>query len=174
MILLHYLDNDDDGDGYATWETYEGGTGASNATTTGKPYTLNTDNPTDAIPNYLDPTNGLSAPILPIVLKNYVNLAGDKRYELSNHLGNVLAVISDKKIPEFNTDAVPSSGLKVFNAEVLSYSDYYPFGALVPNRQGSSTAYRYGFNGKEMDNELKGEGNSYDFGARMYDPRIGR
>lgn len=34
--------------------------------------------------------------------------------------------------------------------------------------------YRYGFQGQERDDELKGEGNSYDFGARMYDPRIGR
>ena len=45
---------------------------------------------------------------------------------------------------------------------------------LVPNRHGSSTAYRYGFNGMEKDDELKGEGNSYDFGARMLDPRVGR
>ena len=34
--------------------------------------------------------------------------------------------------------------------------------------------YRYGFNGKENDNEVKGEGNSLDFGARIYDSRIGR
>ncbi|MFY0256535.1 RHS repeat-associated core domain-containing protein, partial [Chitinophaga sp. 30R24] len=34
--------------------------------------------------------------------------------------------------------------------------------------------YRYGFNGKENDNEVKGEGNSLDFGLRVYDPRIGR
>jgi RHS repeat-associated protein len=47
-------------------------------------------------------------------------------------------------------------------------------GMLLPNRQGSVDSYRYGFNGKELDNELKGEGNSYDFGARMYDPRIMR
>ena len=73
-----------------------------------------------------------------------------------------------------SADLQPSSGLKVFNPEVLSFSDYYPFGQLVPNRHGSSTAYRYGFNGMELDNELKGEGNSYDFGARMLDPRIGR
>lgn len=34
--------------------------------------------------------------------------------------------------------------------------------------------YRYGFQGQEKDNELKGEGNSYDYGFRMHDPRIGR
>lgn len=34
--------------------------------------------------------------------------------------------------------------------------------------------YRYGFNGMEKDDELKGEGNSYDFGSRLYDPRVGR
>jgi RHS repeat-associated protein len=46
---------------------------------------------------------------------------------------------------------------------------------LVPDAENTATSdYRYGFNGKEKDNELKGEGNSYDFGARMYDPRIGR
>jgi RHS repeat-associated protein len=32
----------------------------------------------------------------------------------------------------------------------------------------------YGFQGQEKDDEIKGEGNSYDFGARMYDSRIGR
>ncbi|MFP9119354.1 RHS repeat-associated core domain-containing protein, partial [Flavobacterium sp. RNTU_13] len=35
-------------------------------------------------------------------------------------------------------------------------------------------AYRYGFNGKEKDDEVKGEGDSYDYGFRMYDPRIAR
>jgi RHS repeat-associated protein len=44
----------------------------------------------------------------------------------------------------------------------------------VPNRHASTDSYRYGFNGKEKDDELKGEGNSYNFGARMLDPRVGR
>jgi RHS repeat-associated protein len=35
-------------------------------------------------------------------------------------------------------------------------------------------AYRFGFNGMEKDDEMKGNGNSLDFGARIYDPRIGR
>lgn len=35
-------------------------------------------------------------------------------------------------------------------------------------------AYRFGFNGKEKDDEVKGVGNSLDFGARIYDSRTGR
>lgn len=34
--------------------------------------------------------------------------------------------------------------------------------------------YRFGFNGMEKDDEVKGSGNSLDFGARIYDPRLGR
>jgi RHS repeat-associated protein len=36
------------------------------------------------------------------------------------------------------------------------------------------TDVRYGFNGKEVDSEINGNGNAYDFGARMYDARLGR
>jgi RHS repeat-associated protein len=32
----------------------------------------------------------------------------------------------------------------------------------------------FGFNGKEKDDEVVGAGNSYDFDARMYNPRLGR
>lgn len=38
----------------------------------------------------------------------------------------------------------------------------------------SSTPYKYGMNGMEKDDEIVGSGNSYDFGARQYDPRLGR
>ena len=38
----------------------------------------------------------------------------------------------------------------------------------------AGTGYRYGFNGKENDNEVKGTGNQQDYGMRIYDPRIGK
>ena len=45
----------------------------------------------------------------------------------------------------------------------------------MPGRSYSATnKYRYGFNGKEGDGEVNGEGNSIDYGERIYDPRIGR
>jgi len=44
----------------------------------------------------------------------------------------------------------------------------------ITERTGSSNDYRYGYSGMEKDDEVKGDGNSYDFGARMYDTRTGR
>jgi RHS repeat-associated protein len=38
----------------------------------------------------------------------------------------------------------------------------------------ATSNYRYGFNGKEMDNEISGSGNQYDYGFRIYNPRLGR
>jgi RHS repeat-associated protein len=34
--------------------------------------------------------------------------------------------------------------------------------------------YKYGFNGQEKDDEVYGNGNIYDYGFRVYDPRLGR
>lgn len=46
---------------------------------------------------------------------------------------------------------------------------------MLPGRSVSNgSSYRYGFNGKENDNEVKGEGNQQDYGLRIYDPRLGR
>ncbi|MEO5591295.1 MAG: RHS repeat-associated core domain-containing protein, partial [Chitinophagaceae bacterium] len=48
-------------------------------------------------------------------------------------------------------------------------------GMLQPGRNYSTAnGYRYGFNGKENDNEVKGEGSQQDYGMRIYDPRLGR
>ena len=96
---------------------------------------------------------------------------GSRRYELSNHLGNVLVAISDRKI------GLPSgdSSLNIaYSAQALHAQSYYPFGMMMPGRGWQAGGYRYGFNGKENDNEVKGTGNQQDYGMRIYDPRVGR
>lgn len=277
--IPNYLDTDDDNDGFLT--AVEG----------------QTDDDNDGIANYLDntyyenPVNG------PIAYTNHINYIGDKAYELSNHLGNVLSVISDKKILAFDTqmtqittnlnqfqadgssNVVLNGGVQcttmqngtgtfilvdttvnteyyvyadidtsnynsnikilvedenginvytgsitqtgettfsftatttgsykirflkdneVFSIEafhikdfaiftveeaqtvggflpnVLSYNDYYPYGMLLPERHASDESYRYGFQGQEKDDELKGEGNSLNYTFRMHDPRLGK
>jgi RHS repeat-associated protein len=48
------------------------------------------------------------------------------------------------------------------------------YNALKNNEKSCVGVYRYGFNGMEKDEVVKGNGNSYDFGAKMYDSRVGR
>jgi RHS repeat-associated protein len=50
--------------------------------------------------------------------------------------------------------------------------NYYTFGSAIAARAFSSGDYRYGFNGMEKDSE--NNSGAYDFGARIYDGRLGR
>jgi RHS repeat-associated protein len=56
---------------------------------------------------------------------------------------------------------------------IRTCSDYSPFGVELDGRTDSG-GYRFGFQNQEKDDEVKGEGNSFDFGARILDTRIGR
>ena len=47
----------------------------------------------------------------------------------------------------------------------------------MPGREYTSQSvagYRFGFNGKEKDDEISGDGNAIDFGARIYEGRLGK
>ncbi len=116
---------------------------------------------------------------LPLASQNTVSIAnvfpteggfsasrGERQYELNNHSGNVMATITDRKIPD------PSG--PGFLADLVSAQDYYPFGMEMPNRKIAGGEYRYGFGAKEKIDETQGNANYYDFEARMYDPRVGR
>jgi RHS repeat-associated protein len=187
-----------------------------------------------------------------IPIKKHTFTRGEKFFELSNHLGNVLAVVADKKLPVKST---VGNAINFWQADVVTATGYYPFGMPMPGRNGlayqstwvpgrgfvassvypdylqvasrpyaptpnayragkevellpgfetatgtdellvetqegsgvlsneyaggqgsyeSYGYYRYGFNGKENDNEVKGAGNQQDYGMRIYDPRLGR
>jgi RHS repeat-associated protein len=44
----------------------------------------------------------------------------------------------------------------------------------MPDRKYNQGDYRFGFNGKEQDPETYGTGNIYDYGFRIYNPRIAK
>jgi RHS repeat-associated protein len=94
---------------------------------------------------------------------------GNKQYELTNHLGNVLVTISDKSV-----DSVIGNVVDHYEAEILSSQDYYPFGMLQPDRQWRLGNYCYGFNGKQNDDEISGRGKNIAYENRIYDARLGR
>ncbi|WP_422106244.1 hypothetical protein [Winogradskyella sp.] len=295
----NHLDIDDDNDGYITAEEDDNGDGLPE----------NDDTDSDGHPDFLDSKD--NDPLVPGMISwgSYARLVGDKRFELSNHLSNVLSVISDRKLPaqnvgrewygtderirefwkelgkaslNFNNDysidvtcydketgamgiyelsggstytlqfninkddftailkvelsnpegqviyetlvnasqtvgttfTAEQSGeytIKVyvysnfygagtftidnlmiadvsevaessnqidlygtFVPDVLAFNDYYPFGMLLPKRHSAVDGYRYGFQGQEKDDEIKGEGNSINYKYRMHDSRVGR
>ncbi len=61
-----------------------------------------------------------------------------------------------------------------WRGEIGLGDDYYPGGMLQTGRTFSSPSYRYGFQGHEKDDEVKGDGNHLSFGDFGYDSRIGR
>jgi RHS repeat-associated protein len=91
---------------------------------------------------------------------------GRKQYELTNHLGNVLVSISDKKA--YKT----LSGSIYFEAEIITLSDYYPFGSAMQTRGFAAGGYRFGFNTQEKDTEIGSDIYTAQFWE--YDGRLGR
>ena len=77
---------------------------------------------------------------------------GWKHYELTNHLGNVLAVINDRKIGKDTTTTTGTYDYWV--AAIVSTSDYYAGGMIMSGRNFSTTAYEFGFNDKLKDDEM--------------------
>ena len=115
-----------------------------------------------AKPNFIDKDKNLNT--------------GWKRYELSNHLGNVISVINDRKdiVESGNTDDPIAS----YKPVVISANDYYPFGLQMDGRNftlGGAKGHRYGFNGKEKDQDGEwGSNTHYDYGFRIYNPAIAK
>ncbi|WP_312315018.1 DUF6443 domain-containing protein [Empedobacter brevis] len=96
--------------------------------------------------------------------EGYVNAIGGTTfnyvYNYTDHLGNVR--LSYQK---------ESNG----TLKVLEENNYYPFGLKHTGYNNTNVAnanYKYKYNGKELQDELNL--NLYDYGARNYDPAIGR
>jgi RHS repeat-associated protein len=102
---------------------------------------------------------------------SYSRELGKKQYQLNDHLGNVRVTFTDIKLSEINaTTQAPQN----FRAEINSISNYYAYGMLMVGNSYNTSNTTFGYQGKEKDSELEGEGCAYDFGARLLDPRVGR
>jgi RHS repeat-associated protein len=82
-------------------------------------------------------------------------------------LGNVYLTLSGLKL---GYDTTSDGRSDYYGAAIRSALDYYAFGMSISARTYNSSDYRYGFNGKEDDDETQ----TQDYGFRTYNPRLGR
>jgi RHS repeat-associated protein len=88
-------------------------------------------------------------------------------YQYKDHLGNIRLSYSDS-----------DGNGTISQSEIIEENNYYPFGMLQKgynsnvSANGNSTAQKKKYNGKELQNELGL--NWYDYGARNYQPDLGR
>lgn len=105
-----------------------------------------------------------------------IRSASDKYFEFVDYTGTAIqAMTVNGKLKldiRFNKAVKTpySSYLKIVKIKVIRK---YP-NTQVALAKRDEAAYTYGFNGMLRDDQISGSGNSYDFGARMYNPRIGR
>jgi hypothetical protein len=111
-------------------------------------------------------------PQLPVGTAYSTNfIRGNKFFELSNHLSNVLVTVSDKKIGvDNNADGI----IDYYNADVVTAQDYYPGGMAQPGRifKQAGKDYRYTINGQEKEKDLNENITTAEYWE--YDSRIGR
>ncbi|WP_103864248.1 DUF6443 domain-containing protein [Aquimarina sp. I32.4] len=88
-------------------------------------------------------------------------------YQYKDHLGNIRLSYKD----------ADKNG-SITQSEIVQEKNYYPFGlqhqygANHPNSMVNGRKHNYSFNGKEFEQSL--DLNTFDLGARQYDPTIGR
>jgi hypothetical protein len=105
-------------------------------------------------------------------LHHYHHFAGSRRYEITNHtsttlsdhLGNVMVVINELPIID--------ASLGFQTADVVSATDYYPFGLEMVGRTFSAGAYDFGFNTQMESPEILAGHTTAMYWE--YDARIGR
>ncbi len=81
-------------------------------------------------------------------------------YNYTDHLGNIRLSYTQNKVTG--------------NLDILEENNYYPFGLKHEGYANNNLQpdYKYKYNGKELQDELNL--NVYDYGARNYDPALGR
>ncbi len=91
----------------------------------------------------------------------------------STNVGTKLQSITTREVVEFtatSTNLTLMITLSAGNYGRLAHIDNLEVAEIAEIGEG----YRFGFNGMEKDNDTYGEGNALDFGARIYDSRLGR
>ncbi|MCO5254179.1 MAG: RHS repeat-associated core domain-containing protein [Bacteroidetes bacterium] len=97
----------------------------------------------------------------------FCRVLAQKQYEMSNHLGNVLATVLDRRTGVFDET---EDTVMYYEADVVSAKAYYPFGKAMMSYSNPEFSFAYAFNGMERDDET----DLTNFGARFYNGDYGK
>lgn len=99
---------------------------------------------------------------------------GHRHYELTDHLGNVLATVLDRKTG--HTAGGGATSYNYYLPDISTAQGYYPFGQRMKewHNEVADTVYKFGYNGKLRDDELYGAHKFQDYGMRKYNPMLAR
>lgn len=90
---------------------------------------------------------------------NLVRKLGKREYQLTDHLGNVLATVLDRKTGSGTLAGSSGTQYDHWSADIASSADYYPGGMMMPGRNTEYSWSRHGYNGQVKDDEVYGKGN---------------
>lgn len=107
-----------------------------------------------------------------IVTISLLSLGCQRNAYTPNTIEGVAFKTMDTTLVSKATAVPPPNQIAYYEADVISHSDYYPYGMEMSER--SEGEYRFGYNGKEADDEVAADRNSLDYGFRIYNPRLGR
>jgi hypothetical protein len=97
---------------------------------------------------------------------------GRRYYEMTDHLGNVLATVLDRKTGAGTLSGSSGTLYDHWSADLASTADYYPGGMMMPGRNTEHDWSRIGMQGQAKDDEVYGKGNVYAYTFRFNDARI--
>lgn len=149
----------------------------------GKTYTVQINAQKGTAPNLEVFLYGITPSVYPLTSGSTTSIEFTPTTTNAN-LGLIIRPTQTTGAYSYSVQEVSIESQAHYTAYAIMKADYYPFGMTMPARLNAQSQviggswqtdkYRYGYTGKEQDPEAKGNGNSYDFGARQYDPRLGR
>jgi YD repeat-containing protein len=96
-------------------------------------------------------------------------------YELTDHLGSIVATVLDRKTGHLPTTS--STSYDYWKPDIATAVDLYPYGMIMNGRSlqaGDTSNYRYGYNNQVKDDEVYGKGNLNSALFWEYDTRLAR